>query len=253
MTSEPPAFTVNGQLLPEIAVRSGERLRLRFINGSQQQVIAVKIEGLEVRVIAMDSAPAEPFAARNGALVLAPGGRVDAAIDVTSRPRSATQVLLHDGQQARPVAHLVASSEAPIRPNPLPPAPGLPAHGLPLQLDLKGALRVELALQGGDWVNPASFSTSLAPAFKVKTGRTVVLALTNRSELATSFHLHGHHFRLLDRLDDGWKPFWLDTLVVEPGQTQRVAFAAAFPGRWLMEATAAQSAAPRLVRWFSAD
>ena len=49
------------------------------------------------------------------------------------------------------------------------------------------------------------------------------------------FHLHGHHFRLLDRLDDGWKPFWLDTLAIESGQTQRIAFAAEHAGRWLME------------------
>src|SRR5262249_33092469 len=79
---EPPLmFTINGQVLPDFPVRSGERLRLRFINGSQQQVIAVKIEELEVRVIAMDSAPSEPFPARNSALVLAPGGRMDALID----------------------------------------------------------------------------------------------------------------------------------------------------------------------------
>src|SRR5579862_2095058 len=131
-TGDPaPVFSVNGQVLPEIPVRSGARLRLRFINGSQQQVIAVKIEGLEVRVVAMDSAPAEPFPARNGALVLAPGGRADALIDVTSPPGGATQILLHDGQQARRVALLLASGEAPIRSAPLPAAPPLPADGLP--------------------------------------------------------------------------------------------------------------------------
>ena len=48
-------------------------------------------------------------------------------------------------------------------------------------------------------------------------------------------HLHGHHFRLLDRLDDGWKPFWLDTLVVPPRQTWRIAFVADNPGKWLVE------------------
>ena len=52
-----------------------------------------------------------------------------------------------------------------------------------------------------------------------------MLALTNRSTIATVVHLHGHHVRLLDRLDDGWKPYWLDTLAVAPGQTERVAFA----------------------------
>jgi FtsP/CotA-like multicopper oxidase with cupredoxin domain len=80
-----------------------------------------------------------------------------------------------------------------------------------------------------------------------------VLALINRADVATVFHLHGHHFRLLDRLDDGWKPFWLDTLAVEPGQTQRIAFAAEYTGRWLIEAAATDWAAPRLVRWYSVE
>ena len=53
-----------------------------------------------------------------------------------------------------------------------------------------------------------------------------MLALTNRGDLPVVFHLHGHHFRLLDRLDDGWKPFWLDTLAIDSGQTERIAFAA---------------------------
>ena len=100
---------------------------------------------------------------------------------------------------------------------------------------------------------PANFGTAAAPAFRAKRGRTVVLALTNRGSMATVFHLHGHHFRLLDRLDDGWKPFWLDTLAVEPGQTQRVAFAAEHAGRWLIESMATDWAAPRLVRWYSVE
>ena len=69
----------------------------------------------------------------------------------------------------------------------------------------------------------------------------------------TVFHLHGHHFRLLDRLDDGWKPFWLDTLAIEPGQTQRIAFAAEYAGRWLIESVATDWAAPRLVRWYAVE
>ena len=102
-------------------------------------------------------------------------------------------------------------------------------------------------------VRPASFASSAAPAFRVKAGRTVVLALTNRADIPEVFHLHGHHFRLLDRLDDGWKPFWLDTLAIEPGQTQRIAFAADHAGRWLVETMATDWAAPRLVRWYSVE
>jgi FtsP/CotA-like multicopper oxidase with cupredoxin domain len=131
----------------------------------------------------------------------------------------------------------------------------LPSNGLPAQLDLRNALRFDVALGGPqpDWVTPVTFAASAQPAFRGKPGRTVVLAVTNRADIATVFHLHGHHFRLLDRLDDGWKPFWLDTLAIEAKQTQRIAFAAEYAGRWLMEAIATDWAAPRLVRWYSVE
>ena len=248
-------YTINGRPTPDIPLRANERLRFRFINGCQRNVIALKIDGHEVRVMAIDGQPAEPFLARGGALVLAPGSRVDAFIDAMLSPSSTSPILLHDGKEARPIARLVGSSQPPIRAAPLPAAPPLPSNGLPAKLDLKGALRVDLALGGpqGDWTSPASFPGSAAPAFRAKTGRVVVLALTNRGQLPNVFHLHGHQFRLLDRLDDGWKPFWLDTLAIEPGQTQRIAFAAEHAGRWLLESMAADWAAPRLVRWYNVE
>jgi FtsP/CotA-like multicopper oxidase with cupredoxin domain len=248
-------FTVNGRASLDITTRAHERLRLRFINSCQRTVIAVKIEDHDVRVMAIDSQPSEPFLARNGQLVLAPGTRVDAFVDATRPPGSMSSILLHDGTEPRSIARLVYSSDAPIRDAPLPAAAALPSNGLPAQLDLKNALRIDLALGGTrtDWAAPASFAPASAPAFRAKPGRTVVLALTNRAEIPTVFHLHGHHFRLLDRLDDGWKPFWLDTLAIEAGQTQRIAFAAEYAGRWLIESMATDWAAPRLVRWYSVE
>jgi FtsP/CotA-like multicopper oxidase with cupredoxin domain len=248
-----PTYTVNGRIQPDFAVRHNERLRLRVINGCQRAVIALKIENHEVRVMALDGQPAEPFFARNGALVLAPGGRADCLVDAVGQPDSITQIALHDGKEARPVARLVVSAEAPTRPSPLPLAPALPTNGLPAELDLKSALRVELALNGSDWTRPASFSASTMPAFRTKARRVVVLALSNRADIAMAFHLHGHHFRLLDRLDDGWKPFWLDTLAIEPGQTQRIAFLAEYSGRYLLESAATDWAAPKPVRWYAVD
>jgi FtsP/CotA-like multicopper oxidase with cupredoxin domain len=250
-----PVYTINGRLSPDFTFHLNERLRLRFINGCQRAVIAVKLEGVEVQVMAIDSHPAEPFFARNGALVLPPGGRVDAFVDITAAAGSASAILLHDGKEARPIGRLLVANEPLVRAAPLPPAAPLPSNGLPPQLDLKNALRVDLALGAAptDWVTPANFAASAPPAFRAKTGRVVVLALTNRAAIATVFHLHGHHFRLLDRLDDGWKPFWLDTLAIEPGQTQRIAFAAENAGRWLIESIAADWAAPRLVRWYAVE
>jgi FtsP/CotA-like multicopper oxidase with cupredoxin domain len=249
--------TINGITSSDLVgtpIRANERLRFRFINASHRAAVAVKLENLDVRVMAIDGQPAEPFPARNGALVLAPGTRVDAFIDVTGPPGKKCNMFLHDGKQARVMQQLLISSEPPIRPAPLPPEP-LPSNGLPAQLDLKNAQRFDIALGGpsADWVTPANFVNPAPPAFRAKAGRTVVLALANRAEISTVFHLHGHHFRLLDRLDDGWKPFWLDTLAIDPGQTQRIAFAAEYPGRWLIESVATDWAAPRLVRWYSVE
>jgi FtsP/CotA-like multicopper oxidase with cupredoxin domain len=250
--STTPLYTINGSTTLDIPVRTHERLRFRFINGLQRNVIAIKLEGVDVRVMALDGQPCEPFPPRNGALVLAPGGRVDAFIDATAPAGSTSLILLHDGKEARPIARLLGSKDPPIRGTPLAAAPALPSNGLPAQLDLKNALRIDLSLGGPQtgWVAPAAFTTSAPPAFGTKAGRTVVLALTNRSDIPTVFHLHGHHFRVLDRLDDGWKPFWLDTLAIEAGQTQRVAWSAEYPGRWLIESTATDWGAPRLVRWY---
>ncbi|GLR84918.1 multicopper oxidase [Bradyrhizobium iriomotense] len=245
-----PLYTLNGRTSFELSAAANERLRLRFINGSQRTVLAIKLESHDVRVMALDGQPAEPFPARNGALVLAPGARADAFVDAAT----SAAFLLHDGKEARQIGSLAISGRLERRAPLLAPQP-LPSNDLPDQLDLKGALRFDVALGAPDagWTRPASLSASSAPAFRAKAGRTVVLALKNPAPVATVFHLHGHHFRLLDRLDDGWKPYRLDTLAIEPGQTQRVAFAATSPGRWLIESVVTDWAAPRLVRSYTVE
>jgi len=245
-----PLYTINGQTSFELSAMGNQRLRLRFINGSQRTVLAMKLEGHEVRVMALDGQPAEPFPARNGALVLAPGGRADAFVDTAT----SAAFLLHDGKEARQVGSLKISGQLERRVPLFEPQP-LPPNDLPEKLDLKGALRFDVALGGADagWARPASFSTTSTHVFRAKAGRTVVLALKNPAPVTTVFHLHGHPFRLLDKLDDGWKPYWLDTLAIEPGQTQRIAFAATSPGRWLLESVVTDWAAPRLVRWYAVE
>ncbi|MGJ4997379.1 multicopper oxidase domain-containing protein [Bradyrhizobium sp. HKCCYLS3077] len=243
-------YAINGQIQPEIALRTHARVRLRIINGCHRAVIAIKIADLDaIRVMAIDSQPAEPFLARNGAVVLPPGGRTDVFIDMPAA-KAPLQVLLHDGTAARPLARLAPSGEPPLRGAPLPPAPPLPANGLPDKLDLGKAVRVDLALDGPDWRPAVQFSATSAPAFQAKAGRVVVLALANKTSGTNVVHLHGQPFRLLDRLDDGWKPYWLDTLALEAGQTQRIAFLAQQSGRFLLESMAANWAAPRLLRWY---
>jgi FtsP/CotA-like multicopper oxidase with cupredoxin domain len=250
-------YTINGRTDWAVEARTNQRLRLRFVNGCHRAAIAFRIGDHDVRVMAIDGQPAEPFPARDGRLILAPGTRIDVMLDTARPPASRSQILLHDGTAPRPIATLTYSAEAPVRDAPLPQAAALPDNGLPAQIPFQDAQRFELSIgaQGpnADWVVAERMSTQLQPAFRARRGRSVVLAITNRATTPVTFHLHGHHFRLLDRLDDGWKPFWLDTLLFDAGQTQRIAFLAEHPGDWLMEAMAIDWSAPRLTRWFAVE
>lgn len=250
-----PIYTVNGQLPRDIALRPNEKVRLRFINGLQRNITLVKIENYDVRVMAIDGRPAEPFLARDGEMMLMPGTRMDVIIDAAGSSGSTSQILMDDGfRRPLAIARLTTSGE-PVRTSPLPAPSALPSDGLPATIDLRNALRADLALDrtagaSSGWSVPARFDPAVAPAFQVKRNRAVVLALANRTTATVIFHLHGHHFRLLDRLDDGWKPFWLDTLAVGSGQVQRIAFKAETAGRWLLESMATDWSAPRLVRHY---
>jgi len=249
----PALFTLNGKAAFDLAIRSHERLRLRFINGCQRSVVAIRIDLHDSRVMAVDGQPAEPFMARNGQFVLAPGTRIDSFVDATRAPESVADIMLHDGVAARRIGRLVYSGAPPLRAAALPAAPPLPSNGLPERIDLASAQRFDLPLAGADWTRAAAFAPTAPPAFRARRGRSMVLALRNPGDAPVVFHLHGHPFRLLDRMDDGWKPFWLDTLLIPPQQTERIAFLADQPGRWLIEAMAADWAAPRLLRSYAVE
>ena len=88
------------------------------------------------------------------------------------------------------------------------------------------------------------------PLLAVTRGRTVMLALTNRTDIPRVVHIHGHHVRLLDALDDGWKPFWLDTIPCMPQRTTRVAFVADNPGKWLLDIARDRKRCAAHVAWF---
>jgi hypothetical protein len=50
--------------------------------------------------------------------------------------------------------------------------------------------------------------------------------------------------------DDGWKPFWLDTVTVAARDTARIAFLADNPGKWLIRSQAIDRAGTAASVWF---
>jgi FtsP/CotA-like multicopper oxidase with cupredoxin domain len=235
-------FTLNGAAALDIAVRSNERLRLRFVNASAT-VMNGRIGNHRVIVMAVDGEPAEPFTSRDGRIVLAPGNRADVFVDAALAPGSIAPVTFMQDGGAPPAARLVYG-EAQARSAPLgEPAP-LPSNPLPARMDFSHAVRVTLPVEGRN-----AGALAGMPLFSAARGRTVVMALDSRDAGAYAVHLHGHHFRLLDRLDDGWKPYWLDTVAIEKRQIARIAFVADNPGRWLIESQAIDGPASG-ANWF---
>jgi FtsP/CotA-like multicopper oxidase with cupredoxin domain len=231
--------TVNGATSFDIGARANERLRLRLINATDDRIIGLHVVGLRTFVVATDGEPAEPFAAREGRLLLGPGNRIDVFVDCTLAP-GATAPILIDGRKADfPIARIVCDAGAANRSAPRDEPKALPPNPLPERMDFPAALRFDTAI-GRTAARETGHGT--APLFTVKRARTVLLGISNPTSENKYIHLHGHHFRLLDARDDGWKPFWLDTLPIAAGSSVRIAFVADNSGKWRIDGVAGETA-----------
>ena len=252
----------------ETVVRPNSRVRIRLVNVANARVFALRLEGATFAVVAVDGQPATPFAPKGARLSLPPGGRIDLVVDAPSTPGEIARVAAVLPQQTVPLVEVKAEGEA--RPKAGPFAP-LPAPGLPERIDLARARRFDLVMEGGvaphetghghshAMPNPltawrlnkvASDGRSDRPFFSVKRGTSVVITMKNPSAWPHAMHVHGHHFRTLFALDDGWDPFWLDTALVEARGTLRCAFVADNPGKWMIHCHMIEHQAAGMATWF---
>ena len=268
-------LTVNSRPALDVPVRTNERIRLRLLNAANARLLALRLEEHQPVVMAIDGQPAEPFPARGGRIVLGPGNRVDIFVDARLAPGATAAIVLETGTAQVPIGRLVYEPGAPARPQPRPEPRKLPSNPLPERMAFAGALKLDVPLEGGAMrmamreggrevpghgLDPRARIWTMAgqassghhgpPLFTVKRGRTVMLAFPNRTAFPHGMHVHGHHFRLLDALDDGWKPYWLDTVVVMPDQTVRIAFVADNPGKWMLHCHMLEHAETGMAAWF---
>jgi FtsP/CotA-like multicopper oxidase with cupredoxin domain len=243
----PPHLTVNGMPRLDIAMRGNERLRLRLVNASFAHALVVRVERHQAVVMAVDGEPAEPFLARRGRIALGPGNRIDLFIDATLAPGDSAPIVAETPGGEMILARLAYDGAPPARATPRPDPKPLPANPLPERIDLTRALKLEVPLERS---GAGAATAGGPPLFSLRRGRAVMLGFANRADADLVVHVHGHHFRLLDRLDDGWKPFWLDTLLVPAGQSEHIAFVADNPGKWRINAHLLEPAGARWTRWF---
>ncbi|WP_029004573.1 multicopper oxidase family protein [Azorhizobium doebereinerae] len=226
-TMQVPLITVNGVVSPTLEAPSAARARLRLINASAD-FLRLHVVDAQSWVIAIDGQPTAPFVLKEGRVQLVPGGRIDLALDVNLNGGSADPIVLEIETTKAPVQlALIAPVGASNLPAPAATPAALPANALPAEIPLAGAVRAELAI-GPEAAGLGSFPTLCM----LQVGKSGVIALTNKVDAPVAVHFHGMPVRVLDGADDGWKPWWHDTVPVPAKTTVRVAVRPDTPGKW---------------------
>ena len=280
-------ITLNSADMLDVPVRTNERVRLRIVNCANARIFQFRIAQHAARVMAVDGQPCPPNLAPNGMLRLAPGNRVDLFLDATLAPGSRAPILVDDlrGDEVE-IGRLVYDAGAPLREKPLAEPKPLANNPLPVRVDLANAFKLDVPLDGGGMgmmmgrggtgggmgggmggagfrgqgIAPQGRIWALArisstghegpPLFTVERGRTVMLNFTNRTAFPHAMHVHGHHFRVLEQTGEGSKPYWLDTAIVDVESTQRIAFVADNPGKWMIHCHMLEHQESGMAAWF---
>lgn len=256
--------TINGRVPNLFPVRSGERIRLRLINGAPARIFGLEFRKHRPLVIALDGQPIEPHAPDGNRVVLGPAMRADIILDLAGEPGSSASVVdsFYDDLSYR-LVDLNYSDAPPLRAKPLGPPVKLPPNTMP-EPDLERAQSHDVTLTGGMmsgtgmsggmgmgggmggmmgsgsmWaINgvamPGDDMAHMKPIITLTRGKSYVLAIDNQTAWYHPIHLHGHSFRVITRNGRRTKyQEWRDTVLVPPRERAEVAFVADNPGDWM--------------------
>ncbi len=246
----------NGATAPlTLKARPGARVRLRLGSAATARLATIAISGAKIHIAAVDGQPAEPFEPLNNQFPMGPGARFELMFDMPRNPGADVRLDLRGdaGAADQPFVAIVSEGEPmDVRAEP----PRLAANpGLPAEIALESARRCDFAISGG---GPAPFAINGAtfidwapkPAYVIPRGQPAVFALANKTAVVQAIRLWGHVARLLHSMDDGWEPYWRDTILIQPGRSAHVAFVADNPGKWPLESAIPEHRAAGVGTWF---
>jgi FtsP/CotA-like multicopper oxidase with cupredoxin domain len=256
--------TLNSKPVPTAeTMPPGARVRLRLLSAVSARLMSISLEGAKPWILAVDGQPADSaFEPVRATFPVGPGARFDLMFDLPSEAGAEARLILRGADEPDRVLVALRTEGS--------PRPALPAIAsldvnplLPTAIRLQDSKRVELLIEPA---KPAAVATGRSlywmvngvaaaqfsdkPLFSVKRGSPVTLAIVNRSALIQQIHVHGHAMRLLHDLDDGWEPYWRDSVLVAAGKTKHVAFVADNPGKWVIESLIPERQATGLAAWF---
>jgi FtsP/CotA-like multicopper oxidase with cupredoxin domain len=246
----------NGAAAPlKLSARPGARVRLRLGSASTARLATVAIDGAKTLIVAVDGQPSEPFEPLNNQFPIGPGARFELMFDMPRDIGANVRFSLRggSGEASLPFIAIAAEGE-PVGPRSAPIR--LPANPLlPAEIALEAARRCDFAISGG---GPAAFTVngvsfvdwSAKPAYVLPRGAPAVFSVANKTTVVQALRLWGHVARLLHSMDDGWEPYWRDTILIQPGRTAHIAFVADNPGKWPLESAIPEHRAAGVGAWF---
>ncbi len=233
------AFLLNGRGSNNpwtLAVKPGERVRLRLINGAASTYFRLRLDQHQLQITHADGLAVEPVTVDH--LLMGMGETYDAVVKINGRGSFTLHAVAQDGSgQSIGVLH---TSDAQAQPNLAMPsfdgrelaytdlravAPTTLADGplrtfrLPLQGDMA---RYVWMIDGQVWPK--------ADPLQIRRGERVHVQMINETMMWHPMHLHGHFFRLLQGA--GERCPLKHTVNVAPKQTVEIEFSADNPGNW---------------------
>ncbi len=268
-------LTINGNAAPQnIEAQPNGRIRLRLLNATNARICPLKFDNIQAHVIAIDGQACDPFDPLRRTVIMAPGSRFDVIVDIPANEGLRGDIGVSLGMAVLPLLSIFSKGQ---KTNTHPTLVRLTGNNLPPAIRLQNAVRKDFVITGGlpspkqgeTLANEASLKTlfpdptriwqingganngfGAKPLFSVKRGTPVVLNISNRTAWQQVIHVHGHNFRLLHAFDDGWEPYFLDTLFIAEGRSSLISFIADNVGKWAIRSSILDHFDGGLATWF---
>ncbi len=269
--------TTNGQSKPNFQLNTNENYRLRLINASNARVLQINPKKMGAKILGYDGFDFEAPREAPEFVELTPAQRVDLA--VSSPDRSSKTIREVGGFALEVLAGRDAVEIASFKFNKGPNKNLAPIKLTPNTspaLDIHNAKHFSLFMTGGAmgrmgeaiyngkpltneviqrdkqvWAFNGVANLAKDPFFQIKRGETVVITTDNQTGWLHGMHVHGHHFKIIER---NGKPIkqtdWRDTFRIDRGETVAITFVANNPGKWLLHCHMLEHAAAGMNTWF---
>ncbi|KPB00639.1 multicopper oxidase family protein [Ahrensia marina] len=263
-------LTVNGEPVPKIRLNRNENYRLRLVNAANARVFEIDPNSFNARVLGYDGQLlAEPRTLNYAPLMIGPAQRVDLLVT----PENDFTLDEISGDDPFSIIEFKVSGDGMPSANPIKLFPNsLPEPDLQnakkFTLDMAGGAMggfVEMVYNGKKLEGEAFRTTGQAwafngvanlaenPFFDVAAGETVIVETINNTGWVHAMHVHGHHFKILNRsgVEVDEDEMWRDTFLIGPEQTTQIAFVADNKGKWLLHCHMLEHAAAGMNTWFN--